>query len=307
MEACDLAFALSAEADPGRDDSLARAVRRIQGRALECSLDREATAGEAFQAIALSCLCRFARNRAELARTADPEALHQARVALRQLRSALSLFRPVVEDERFEPLRRELRWLAGATNEARDLDALLARIDAPPASLAAARERAYARALKALGSARALRLQHELVDWLTEGTWIDVRNPPDLTAAAFAEDALGRLRRKLARKGRRFRSLDDAHLHEVRIAAKKLRYAAGFFEGLFPGDGAHRREKRFGKGMRGLQERLGDLQDAAVAPALLQRLHVPRASWPPLANRRRLVRKADATFERVLDCKPYWH
>jgi CHAD domain-containing protein len=273
---------------------------------LERTPSKTTTPGAAFQAIALSCLHRFELNRDLLARTGEAEALHQARVALRQLRSAFSIFRDIVADERFEDLRGELRWLAGATNEARDLDALIARMDDVPASLERERKRASALASKVLASARSERLLRELIDWLANGVWLEVRNPRDQTAAEFASASLERLRGKLGKKGRHLRSLDDDDLHEVRIAAKKLRYAAWFFSGLFHDDKAERRAKRFIDAMRALQDSLGEVQDIAVAPAFLKRLQIPRANWPRLPNRAKLVKRAAADFERALDCEPYW-
>jgi len=275
-------------------------------RLLERTSSETTTPGAAFQAIALSCLHRFELNRDLLARTGEAEALHQARVALRQLRSAFSIFREIVADDRFEDLRGELRWLAAATNEARDLDALIARMDDVPVSLERERKRASALASKVLASARSERLLRELIDWLANGVWLDVRNPRDQTAAGFASAALDRLRDKLGREGRHLRSLDDAGLHEVRIAAKKLRYAAWFFSGLFHGDKAERRAKRFIEAMRALQDRLGEVQDLAVAPALLKRLEIPRANWPKAPDRKKLVNRASTAFDRALDCEPYW-
>jgi CHAD domain-containing protein len=273
---------------------------------LEDSPGEATTPGAVFQAIALSCLHRFELSRDLLARTGDPEALHQVRVALRQLRSAFAIFRDVVADEQFEHLRGELRWLAATTNETRDLDALIARIGAAPAGLAQARDRACARTSKILASARSDRLLRDLGAWIANGVWLEVRNPRERSAAEFAAASLTRLRRRLAKQGRHVRKLDDASLHALRITAKKLRYAAWFFSRLFPGDRAARRADRFIEAMRALQDRLGDVQDVAVAPATLERLHIPEASWPRLPGRRKLVGRAADELERALACKPYW-
>lgn len=292
---------LKLHADPASLEELSRELATISAEDL-----RGATAGVAFQAIALSCLSRFGRNEELLARTGSAEALHQVRVALRQLRSAFSIFREVVADDRFEPLRGELRWLANELNEARDLDALIARFGKAPAALKSARKRAYARAAQALASARAHRLTRDLVDWLANGAWLEVRNPADLTAARFASRSLERLRHKLAKKGRHLRRLDDDKLHETRIAAKKLRYAAEFFAGLFPDDKARRREERFAKAMRALQDELGELQDAWVAPMMLEDLGIDPAEWPAFDRRKTLVKRAAESYEHALDRKPYW-
>jgi CHAD domain-containing protein len=306
MQGPGVTDALKLRADPAGLDGLSRMLATISTEDLRCSLRETATAGEAFQAIAASRLYRFARSEDLLARTGSADALHQVRVALRQLRSALSIFREVVADERYEHLRDELRWLAQQLNEARDLDTLIARMDKPPATLASARKHAYAQAAKALASARAQRVTHDLVDWLVNGVWLEVRNPADLTAARFASASLARLRRKLGKKGRHLRALDDSELHEVRIAAKKLRYAAEFFSGLFPGDKSRRREERFAKAIRALQDELGELQDARVAPEMLERLQVARADWPSFTRRKKLVERAATRLDRVLERKPFW-
>src|SRR3546814_2846157 len=75
----------------------------------------------------------------------DAGALHQVRVALRRLRSAFSIFNPVIGGYAHALLREELRWLASELADARNLDVLLER--AKPGALrdriAAAREAAY--------------------------------------------------------------------------------------------------------------------------------------------------------------------
>jgi triphosphatase len=286
--------------------STGHAVARFPARRAEAGrvLLPGSSAAHAFEVIALACIDRFRRSEARLGQTNEPDALHQARVALRQLRSAFSIFAPIIVDPRQEHWRRELRWLAAATNEARDLDVLIGRIDDPPAALVDARERASARARRALASPRARKVMLELVEALERG--VQFGGESCVTAAEFAATSLDGLRRTVKRKGRGLRHLDDAELHELRIAAKKLRYASEFFAGLFPSLASHRRQDRFISALRALQDRLGEVQDRAVAPVLLARLDVPSASWPKLAGRKRLVRRADAHLDRVLDARPFW-
>ena len=61
-------------------------------------LERHGTVGEAFQRIARGCLRQFRRNETLLLATRGEDALHQARVGLRRLRSALSLFGEAIGD-----------------------------------------------------------------------------------------------------------------------------------------------------------------------------------------------------------------
>ena len=275
-------------------------------RAAYLYLRPEQTAGEAFQAIATGCLERFRADSARLGISGDAEALHRSRVALRQLRSAFSIFEPVVHDLQFEPQDEGLGWLGAAMNETRDLDTLIARYEDPPATLVRARRRALAHAIKALGSVRARRLLRDVAEWLDHGIWIEVRNPPDLVMAEFAPRSLDRLWAKLGKKARHVRPDDDRSIHKLRISAKKLRYGTEFFAGLFTGPKAEQREQDFKNAMRKLQDSLGELRDLAMASALLDRFEVPEQSRPALPSRAQLLKRAMRQLEHVLDCKPYW-
>src|SRR5262249_51191813 len=59
-------------------------------------------------------------------------------------------------------------------------------------------------------------------------------------------------------------ALNPGQRYKLRIAAKKLRYASEFFDGLFPGKKTGRRRKRFIAGLKELQTCLGDLNDIVV-------------------------------------------
>lgn len=265
------------------------------------------TTGEAFQAIAGSCLRQFRLNEDLLLRTEDPDVLHQARVALRRLRSALSIFKRAVADSRFDHLRVELRWLAAALGEARDIDVLIVRTESRDA-LGDARAHAYARVKEALSSPRARTLMLDFAEWLAVGVWRTA--PADSSAVnrpapEFAAAMLDRLRRRLEKGGKRLRKMDDEARHDVRIDAKKLRYAAEFFAGLFPGAKRERRARRFIAAMQELQAHLGDLNDLATAPMLLARLGVamePAAA----ADRTRLIDASAEAYDQLMDRKRFW-
>src|SRR5882762_6927349 len=53
-----------------------------------------------------------------------PDAVHQMRVTVRRLRSALQSFTPIVSKAETERLRAELKWLGGVLGAARDNEVL---------------------------------------------------------------------------------------------------------------------------------------------------------------------------------------
>lgn len=215
-----------------------------------------------------------------------PDAVHKMRVATRRLRSALATFRPLLDRERTDPLRDELRWLAGVLGQVRDAEVMHARLlrlvaAEPPElvlgkvaehiSTAMRRQHgeAHARLLRELDSDRYLRLLDAL-DGL-------VATPP------FRNRAQGPAPRVLARAMHRtWRRLDrvmaeadrcppgptqQERLHEVRKDAKRARYAAEALVPVFE-DPA----RRFAKVMEELQESLGDLQDSVTTREALRAL-----------------------------------
>lgn len=273
--------------------------------------DPATTVEAAFLAIMWSCIRHYRLNEPSLLATQDPAALHQARVALRRLRSALTLFKAVAADDRFAALRDEVRALAAALGNARDLDVLL---DQPPAPelqdrLMAARNDAYAAVRARLENVEGRRVMLDIAEWLTVGAW---RTAAATAAArgepveAFAADQLRRLRRSLKRRGADLVDIGDDERHEARIAAKKLRYATEFLGSLFTGGKAARRYRRFGAALEDLQGYLGTLNDMATAPRLLADLGLPVPAEPPPRRRRALLRKAGLAFDELIDARRFW-
>ena len=79
----------------------------------------------------------------------------------------------------------------------------------------------------------------------------------------FSDRSLRRRHRKLRRVGNGHANMTVEELHELRIAAKKLRYAADFFRSLYP----RRRVRRYVAALAAVQDCLGAINDGAVGRA----------------------------------------
>jgi inorganic triphosphatase YgiF len=280
------------------------------------TLKREMIAVQAFQHVAQTCVRQFRLNEAVLLGHRNPEALHQARVALRRLRSAFSIFRPLfVADEGAAKLREELRWLAGELGNARDLDVLLERAAAGDlrTRVEKAREEAYTAVEATLASSRVRTVMLDLTEWLIDGPWLasagtqDRRSEP---ARDFAAAALDRFRRKVKKQGRDLEAVDDETRHEVRKDAKKLRYASEFFIDLFDAKRERRRYQRFIAALEDLQDQLGALNDLATAPEVIGKLGLEgdpeTKTLLAEENRKSLIVAAAEAHDTLADAKRFW-
>jgi triphosphatase len=266
---------------------VSRAGNRVKkpSKAKPSPLQPGITAARSFQLIGLSCLQHLLANEPVFRAERDPEAVHQMRVAIRRLRAAMSIFKEVAVDGQSEAVKRGLRRLAGELGEARDIDIFIAKAIAPArerhpddedlaalaASYEARRKAAYERALEAVTSGRFARIVLDTTAWLESGPWL-LR---EKTAAmgeepveAFAAKELARRAKRIRKRAKYLEALDPAARHEVRIAVKKLRYAAEFFTPLFTGKSRGKRAKTLRSALGELQDRLGDLNDIAVVEAM---------------------------------------
>jgi CHAD domain-containing protein len=207
----------------------------------------------------------------------DPEAVHQARVATRKLRSHLRTFAPLLDVEWTEPLRSELGWLALSLGAVRDSEVLLDRLRNRAQSLPANDMRS-AKALLQLLENEIDSLRKKLKDDLDSQRYIDLLE--NLVAAAHLpltlsdadQPAAAVLPALATTPWRRLRSAviklpqnpTDPELHRIRILAKRARYAAEAVDPVAPGADA------FAKAAARLQTVLGEHQDSVTAQAWLR-------------------------------------
>lgn len=211
----------------------------------------------------------------------DPEAVHQARVATRKLRSHLRTFAPLLEVEWTEPLRSELGWLALSLGAVRDREVLLERLRQRSVSLPANDLRS-ATALLHLLEGEIDELRNKLKEDLDSHRYIDLLER--LVAAAHspatlpeAEQTAASLLPALATlPWRRLRSAvrqlpsnpADPELHRIRILAKRARYAAEAVGPVAPPAEA------FARAAARLQTVLGEHQDSVTAQSWLRSARV---------------------------------
>lgn len=269
----------------------------------------------AFRHIAGACLRQFRLNET-LIDHRNVEATHQARVALRRLRSAFTLHKSVAQDGQFDRLREDLRWLAAGLGTARDLDVLVARRKNGEihSGLEEARRQSYEEAITALASPRARDLMLNLSEWLSLGEWLTAPSGTDAREQPlrdFAASVLSRFRRKVRKGGRGLGGQEDAARHQLRKDTKKLRYAAEFFASLFEGKRQKRWYGRFLETLEALQDKLGLLNDAVSAPELLARFGLDKdpeamSLLAPAEDKESLVEAAADAHDAFADAKPFW-
>lgn len=244
-------------------------------------LHRKMKAFEALTTIARECFTHLQGNQDIVLYGKDIEGLHQMRVALRRLRSALNVFGCVSNNQHCKYLIDELKWITGILGDARDLDVLITQTLPPilkqlqnePSLIQLAKQakqhrlQAYVCARDAIHGQRYQRLLLTLEDWLTNQRW----GPEKILrcrADEIAQSTLSKRYKQLKRSGKGLLQDDAAQRHATRIAAKKLRYAAEFFADFY----SPKQTKAFIKHLSILQDQLGVMNDINVTDALITKL-----------------------------------
>jgi CHAD domain-containing protein len=270
------------DAGAGEPDPTPKVVRALGPRAttppdvLTAPSRDVSTIPEVVQSAIAVSVARLLQNDAGVRLGDDAEAVHQARVATRRLRSHLRTFRTLLEPEWTATLREELRWLGGEFGAVRDADVLLDRLQhrldelAPSErkageriveGLAAQREAARDELLAAMRAPRYVELLDQLVDAARQPR-LALRVAGD--GGSDPEILRGLVRAPWGHLRRAVRELPedppDQALHDIRIRAKRVRYAAEAVTPVFGKDA-----RQFVDAITRLQDTLGEHQDAVVA------------------------------------------
>jgi CHAD domain-containing protein len=265
-----------------------------------------------------------------------PEGVHQTRVALRRLRSILKTFRGAAGCPELSAFDAGLKSLADLLGPARDWDVFLGGLGATVAAAMPGPRGPDKRLAALLGSAGQQRaLAYEALgrglhsaafrQLIIDGIGL-LHTTPWREAPAGVEPAerAGRLAEPLqdfaaSLLGKRWRKLcgDDAAieehsaeaLHELRLEAKRLRYAAELFAPLWSG----KPTRRFLRRLAAVQEDFGIANDTAVARALVASLAGRVPAWAIGAVEGFAVARGKGargeglkSWEALLDAEPFW-
>jgi CHAD domain-containing protein len=247
------------------------------------------TVEEAFRVTVLECLAQVAANTPAVVQSREVEGLHQMRVGLRRLRVALSAFGEEFRTPALKELRKRTKAFTDTIGPPRDLDVFLGELFDGPANVgghaeafATLRERAERARKDAWDQAVASIASPEFSVFLDDvavaaetHSWIGVGStafrtqfasdaPVKPTAARMLHEHLVRVRKR----GRHMKSLDEHDRHRLRIALKKLRYAAEFFAPLY----GKSKVKSYGRCLKLLLEDLGALNDVVTVRGTLTRI-----------------------------------
>ncbi len=271
-------------AGAGAPDPTPKHIRALGPKAMEPPevssqpVPKDASAKDVIRSVLADSVAALLHHDPLVRTSGDPEAVHQARVATRKLRSHLRTFAPLLEIEWTDPLRSELGWLAMSLGAVRDSEVLLERLRERSASLPASDARSAASLLSVLesdidamrkklladlGSARYVDLLERLVAAAhAPATVPDADQPAASLLPALASTPWRRLRSAVRQLPE---NPADPELHRIRILAKRARYAA---EAVAPVAGSE--AEAFARAAAKLQTVLGEHQDSVTAQAWLR-------------------------------------
>jgi CHAD domain-containing protein len=240
---------------------------------MAASLAPDTPPDAALRQIVADCQADLLKYRAMVLAGRRPAGIHQTRVALRRMRAALGLFRSAVvgpiEQRLLRALAAEAKWLAGECGPARDLHVFLTEtVEDPPPEVKRIASRLarthLERARAALSGARFAAFEAQVA------AFVEASSTGTGRLDSFGREMLDRRHIKVERRGRKLATLDGERLHRLRIAIKKLRYAAAFLKPAFGTRSfASEAARAYIDATVRLQGALGALNDREVAARML--------------------------------------
>jgi CHAD domain-containing protein len=203
-----------------------------------------------------------------------PDSIHRFRIGLRRLRSVLSAFGKVLQQEERHALTQRLGSVARNYSRSREWDVFLSSTLRPMAealpdepALIEIDTAARAARRRALPDAGRLRREvQDVVAAIEEAAWLQRPSGAfeldwNKDLKGFAANLLTKRHRKVRKHLKKVDITDQADFHRLRIEAKKIRYPTEMFANLFDNKVADAYLDR----VTAVQDVLGLLNDAMVA------------------------------------------
>jgi triphosphatase len=313
----------------GTDGLMPPQAVRVGPVALDPAMSVEA----ALERIGRHCLSHLLSNE-KAALAAEPEGIHQMRVAVRRLRSALLALKRPLQKKHYRWASEQLRWIAHAVAPVRNLDVFAASLVRPVTQALSAgpdferlieaaerrRRAAFDQAKQAILSERYTESMLRMLRWFVARGWRDqqISEHAVVLLAPVVDaghDLIEQHHRKARKRSKEFEQLTATQRHRLRIALKNLHYTVEFLGGLFDED----QVRTFVMCLKSLQDDLGYENDVRVAYDLVDQIAeatnqdaraINRAGgivlgWHErvLADRSPKVRKHVRRFRRL---DPFW-
>lgn len=240
----------------------------------------------------LAELATFKKYRNVAIKAQDPEGVHQLRVSLRRMRSALIVFRPLIKPDYRRRWGRKLKRLARQLDEARDLDVLLLTHFSDDSTdhdlhqaLLKKQKQVYRQLARSLRSSRFKKPIRQLKKQLKKANWPDKYcRRRHMTLSELARIRLETLYNRVIEQQQAMDVRDETALHQLRISFKQLRYGCEFLAPVLDSE----QNAIFLASIKVLQDQLGEIHDACVQQDMLTKLpdHTLQNLQPILAKAR---------------------
>ncbi len=269
----------------------------------------------AFRIVARRHLDALSANHAATCK-GDPEALHQMRVALTHLRTAIRFFSPMVHDTLRDEIRDELKWLNGELGAVRDLDVAVDRLKAldsrqPQAATALAswdekRDEGHRNLARMLNSVRYRWLIDQTSCWIESGPWSTTKGKQATRERAapigpYSAARLAEWEHKLLKKSSKLSKMGTKKRHRLRLFNKRLTYSINSLEDLFT-DKSFSKQKTALKHLSKAQRSLGKLNDGARGNEIAAELEQKGVQTPTFlkpGREKRLLKKASRAYREL--------
>ncbi len=304
---------------PASKGTLGAEPTRPEGHSRAPMLTAAMTCDAAFRSIAGRYLADLAAHHAATC-AGDAGALHEMRIALTRLRTAIAFFSPMVAGPQQARLAVELKWLNAHLGAVRDLDVAIERLkEIKPRPQADHRSWSRERAdcqrhlTRALRSVRYKRLVKSISHWIEKGSWSTRRGKQAAAQRAcpvteYSARKLMRWREKLVKRSRHLQEIGTEKRHRVRLLNKRLTYATESVADLVSRSETSKLQATL-KALRKAQRSLGQLNDDARCQSLATTLEQGgvRISGLFLGSKREkhLIRAAAAAYDKLAGLKPF--